>query len=151
MRRLPPALLLALALTGCGATEASAPPPSDSPPSSTADPVNVTACRQYEEAADNLVEMAKIIGPGESNGSMIIALQAESALEDMAAGASLASADVRAAMDRSVAAVRIIQSGAASSPNGLVSMTNEIQAVRLTVAEVVRLCGANGADLAISI
>lgn len=149
MRRLTPVAVLTLALAaGCGTPAADSSPPT---PAATVDPINTAACQQFAKATDSLTEMAKLIGTGETNGSMLIAYSAKFSLEDMGAGSKLARGDVQQVMERSVAAVEIIHSGARTSTNGRVSMANEIQAVRLTIAEVVRVCKASGADLAINI
>jgi len=149
MRRFPPALLaLALALAGCGATEAAAPAP---PPAPTVDPINATACQQFAKASHHINEAAKLIGPGDANGSLLIAISAELGLKDMTAGAKLARGELRDAMERAVAAVQTIHDGAATSPNGRVSMANEVQAARLTIADVVRACKDSGADITFTV
>jgi hypothetical protein len=146
------AALLA-ALSACSTPAASTPPvpaPASSASASSADPVNAAACEQFAKASDPLSAMGQMIGPGPSTGSMIIASHAGAALETMRGASGLARGDVQSAMERAVAAVQIIQEGAASSVDGSVDMADQLQTLRLTLADVVTACQAAGADVVVN-
>jgi len=101
----------------------------------------VAACQAFAKATGQLREMAKEIGPGNGWASMLISGAARLALEDMEGGAGLARGGVRDAMDRAVAAVRVVQK------DGGFSTADDLQAVRLTLADVVARCREAGADV----
>ncbi|HEU4753951.1 MAG TPA: hypothetical protein VFU47_12655 [Armatimonadota bacterium] len=150
MRALTLAGLAAIPLTTAGVTLAivaacsSAPAPEPSPAPS-ADPVNVAACQAFARAHDQLREMAKEIGPGNGWASALISGAARLALENMEGGAGLARGGVRDAMDRAVSAVGIVQE------RGGFSTTGDLQAVRLTLADVAARCREAGTDVELAV
>jgi len=138
----------ALALAACGSTTQNAAPSSAAP---TPDPLNVAACRTFDKSADRLSQLKDYLGTGKGNGSMLISLSAKFSLETMQGAARLAHGDVQQVMDRAVAAVEIVQSEAANSPDGMVDMVNETQAARLAIQQVGQACKRVGVDLAASL
>lgn len=141
-----PWVILASAAVVAASACSSAPAPASARVSSpSADSVNVAACRQFAKATGQLQEMGRQAGT--ESGSALVSMSAGVALENMSGGAGLARGKVQDAMNRAVAAVRIVQDEARSSADGTVSLDQEVSAVRLTLAEVERACREVGADV----
>ena len=151
MRTITPAMAsLALVLTACGGPATVAAPVTTAPSSPTPDPLNAAACREFDKNADDFEVLGRALRQG---ASMAIAGTAGVALGEMTGASQLARGDVRDAMDRAVAAVRIIHTKADSAgiETPIVDLTSETQAARLAIAQVGKACSQVGVTLAASL